>query len=486
MGIGNIFDIASSGITAQRLAMEVTGENIANVNTPGYSRQQVVMENRAVNSSNGFSLGSGVQIQTVRRSYDGMLQAQIVTGNSTYQQSLTRQAALEQIQPSFNELNADGLGKALDNFFGAWQDLSTNPGGTAERQALLSRSQILVDNFHQMEASLTSVANTSDANLEGISAEITDNARSLALVNRQILATQSVGGSPNELLDQRDLLLRKLSEKAGVTSTLALDGTATVQLPGGEDLVGGAGGTEYATVYTDPAGTPPLANNIMITGLGNPPPANDPLTDQDVTATIGGTGNSLGTIGGTLLVRGEIVSAYLDKLDEMASTLVSAVNDLHDDGYGTDGSTGNVFFAVAGTSAKTIALDGGLTTEKIAAALPTAGDPLPTSSGNNVNALAIAAVKEQAQGFLSGNATFGSFYNALVSKVGIDTQGAQNVAAQGGAFLKQLNALRESHSAVSLDEELTNLTKYQRAFQGSAKVINAATDMLDIVMGMVR
>lgn len=486
MGISNIFDIASSGITAQRLAMEVTGENIANVNTPGYSRQQAVMENRAVNSSNGFSLGSGVQIQTVRRSYDGMLQQQIVTGNSTYQQNLTRQTALEQIQPSFNELNADGLGKALDNFFGAWQDLTTNPGGTAERQALLSRSQILVDSFHQMEASLSSVASTSDANLTGITADVTDNARSLALVNMQILATQSVGGSPNELLDQRDLLLRNLSEKVGVTSTLASDGTATVTLPGGETLVGGAGGTQYATLYTTPDAAVPPTNKIMLSGLGNPPPANDPLNDDDVTSSVGGTGNTLGTIGGTLQVRDGIVPGYLAKLDEMASTLVSAVNAVHSAGYGVDGSTGNDFFDAAGTTSKTISLDAGLSSVKIAAALPTAGDPIPTSTGNNVNALGIAALKDQAQGFLSGNATFGSFYNTLVSGVGIDTQGAQNLTAQGGAFLRQLNALRESHSAVSLDEELTNLTKYQRAFQGSAKVINAATDMLDIVMGMVR
>ena len=162
MGISTLFDIASSGVTAQRLAIEVAGENIANVNTPGYSRQQAIMANGPVTTSNGFPLGTGVQIQSVRRSYDGMLQQQIVTGNSSYQQSLAKQTALNQIEPSFNELTSDGLGAAVDKFFGAWQDLSTNPQGTAERQSLLSTSQSLTDTFHQLNTSLTSVASGAD------------------------------------------------------------------------------------------------------------------------------------------------------------------------------------------------------------------------------------------------------------------------------------------------------------------------------------
>jgi len=483
MGISSIFDIASSGITAQRLAIEVAGENIANVNTPGYSRQEVIMENRPVGTANGFPLGSGVQIQTVRRSYDGMLQQQIVDGNSSYQQNLARQKALEQIQPSFNELASDGLGKAVDNFFGAWQDLSANPSGSAERQALLSRSQTLVDTFHQMNQSLTTVAKTADNNLVGISAQVTDHAKNLALVNTQILATQAVGGSPNELLDQRDLLLRELSEKVGISATLASDGTASVTLAGGEQLVAG---TSYATLYTNQNAALPPTNDIRLSALGNPPAANNPAGDANVTATVGGAGNGLGELGGMLQVRDSIVPGYLSKLDEMASTLVSAVNAQQSAGYGVDATTGNNFFAPAGTGSATIALDPGLTAAKIAAALPTATDPAPTSTGNNVNALKIAALQQNSFAFSTGSATLDGFYSAVVGGVGIDTQGAQNQTAQGASFLKQLNALRSSNSEVSLDEELTNLTKYQRAFQGSAKLINAATEMLDIVLGMVR
>jgi flagellar hook-associated protein 1 len=483
MGITTLFDIASSGITSQRLALEVAGENIANVNSAGYSRQEVIMTNRPVSIANGFLLGTGVEIQSVRRAYDGMLQQQIVNANSTYQQNLTRQEALQQIQPSFNDLAMDGLGTALESFFGAWHDLSANPAGSPERQALLSQAQGLVDTFHQMNQSLATVAQIADANLVGVTAEITDDAMNLALVNHQILASQSVGGNPNELLDQRDLLLRKLSEKIGITTTLSSDGTATVTLAGGETLVAGS---KWATMYTTAGAAIPPQSVIRLSGLGNPPPPNNPSVDADITATVGGAGNALGELGGLLQVRDSVVPRYTDKLDEIAAFLVSSVNAQHASGYGVDGSTGNNFFSAAGVTSGTIALDAGLTASKIAAALPTATDPAPPSSGNNVNALLMASLRQTTFAFSSGNATFDGFYSSLVGEVGIETEGSQNLTAQGAAFLKQLNALRSSNAGVSLDEELINLTRYQRAFQGSAKVISAATDMLDIVMGLVR
>jgi flagellar hook-associated protein 1 len=486
MGISNLFDVASSAVSAQRIAMEVTGENIANVNTEGYSRQQVVMANRPVTTINGFPLGTGVQIQAVRRSYDAMLQQQIVNGNSTYQQNLTKQTALDQIQPSFNELASDGLGSAVEKFFGAFQDLSTNPQGTAERQSLLSTAQVLTDTFHQINTNLTGVATTANNNLVGITSDVTTNARDLALVNTQIMATSAVGGNPNELLDQRDLLLQKLSEKVGITSTLQSDGTATVTLAGGQQLVSSS---KYATLYTNSNGATPPKNNIMVTAIGNPPPANAPASDTNVTLTVGGSGNSLGTIGGTLQVRDTIVPGYLAKVDEIASKLVTAVNTQHAAGYGIDGppaTTGNNFFAAAGTSSASIALDSTLTAQKIAAGFPTATDPGPTSTGNNGNAQKLAAIQTSTLAFSFGSSTIAGFYNSVVSTLGIDAQSAQNTTGQGAAFLQQLKTLHASNSGVSLDEELTNLTKYQKAFQGAAKVINAATDMLDVVMGMVR
>ncbi|MDD2336790.1 MAG: flagellar basal body protein [Geobacteraceae bacterium] len=117
MGINNLFNIATSGVTMARVAMEVTSENIANVNTAGYSRQTAVFETAPVNNSNGFSLGTGVQLATVQRSHDDLLQLQLVKGNSQYGESETKQTALSHIEPYFNDVTTDGLGQSIEDYF---------------------------------------------------------------------------------------------------------------------------------------------------------------------------------------------------------------------------------------------------------------------------------------------------------------------------------------------------------------------------------
>jgi len=482
MGIGDIYRVGYAGMAAARTAMEVTGENISNVNTEGYSKQQVNLATRFSITPAGVDIGTGVEVVAVQRSYDTMLQMQMVNGKSTYQQNLTRQNALTQIQPSFNELNSDGLGTSIASFFKAWQDLSTNPQGSAERQALLSKSQVMVDNFHNVADTLTGVANVADQSLTGLSSEITDNAKNIATLNAQIVATTALGGTPNTLYDQRDLLLQKMSEKVGITSTVQSDGTVTVALAGGEQIVSA---NQYATLYTNQNGATPPTNDLYVTALGAPPAANNPLTDTNVTATVGGPNNSQGQVGGTLQVRDSIVPGYMSKLDELASTLVSAVNTQHAAGYDLNGNTGSNFFAAGGTTAATISLDPALTATKIAAS---STDPTAPGGGaaNNVNAVALAGLANTSYAFSTGSDTFASFYQTQVSQVGIDVQSAQNATNQGEAYLKQLGVLRSSVAGVSLDEELSNLLQYQQAFQGSAKLLNTWSEMVDTLLGMVR
>ena len=277
--------------------------------------------------------------------------------------------------------------------------------------------------------------------------------------------------------DQRDYRIQELATKVDVSYSEQSDGTMTVSLPGGETLVEG---NRYATVATEDVSSTGL-NRIMFTPIGGG-------ASTDVTATIGGTDNSRGEIGGTLQVRDEIVPGYLARLDEMANQLVTAVNSQHNSGYGLDGTQNN-FFDPAGVTSATISLNGALTPDKIAAA---GQDPTSFLSGpgDNENALALAQLKNASLTFTvdgtSTASTVSSYYSALVSKVGVDTQNAENTTLQNQSFLKQLNTLRESNSGVSLDEELTNLIKYQRAFEASARMITAASDMLDTVMGMIR
>ncbi|WP_243370230.1 flagellar hook-associated protein FlgK [Geotalea sp. SG265] len=474
MGINDIFSIATRGIAAQRQAIEVTSENIANVNTAGYSRQRVIMESGPANIASSFPIGGGVEVVAIQRSYDNLLQTQVVNGNSTYEQNLAKQTALEQVEPLFNEVTTDGLGKAMESFFGAWQDLSLNPQGSPERQAMLARSQILVDTFHQLNTSLNTVITRSDQDLVSITADISDKLSSIAQLNQQIMTTQAMGGNVNEMKDQRDYLIQELSGQVGVTTAEQANGTITVSTLGGETLVSG---NQYRNVVTGAVGVPPQ-NHIYITDLANPP-TGAPLTD--VTATIGGAGNAYGKIGGTLQVRDDIVPGYLGMLNELAGNVIIQVNTQHRAGTGLGGTTNEDFFT--GTTSADIAVRGAIVADP---AIIAAGANPTTGPGDNRNALLIAGIKDAALAFSTGNSTVADFFNAFVSNVGVDVQQAKNTTAQGEAFLKQLNTLRESNSGVSLDEELTNLLKYQRAFEGAARLVKAGGEMMDTILAMVR
>lgn len=482
MNLFGILDVARSGLIAQQAALEVTSENIANVNTPGYSKQTAILESAPTVVTNGLPLGTGVNVVGIQRSYDALLQQQIVDGNSAYGESSTKQTVLQQIEPSFNEINSSGLGQSMDDFFNSWQDLSVTPSGTPERQTVIARAQTMVDTFHQMNTSLQSARSNADNALTGLTTDITDKAKSIASLNNQIQQTELSGGNANELRDQRDYLVQELSKEVGVSYKEQGDGTLTVTLSGGQNLVQG---TSYATLSTQTDGTTGL-NDIMFTPIGGG-------ASTDITSTVGGTGNSKGEIGGYLQLRDTIIPGYLGKLDEMANEMVTAVNAQHSSGYGLDGSQNN-FFDPAGTTSANISLNSAIVSDpdKIAAA---GSNPLTTSgAGDNTNASALAALRSSSITFTvtaggtttTTSATFSSFYSSFVSGVGIDTQNATNTSQQNSSYLKQLNTIRESNSGVSLDEELTNMIKYQQAFQASSKIVNTATEMLDTIINLVR
>lgn len=485
MSISNLYNIGVTGVRAQRLALDVTGENIANVNTEGYSRQQVLFTEDNVNSSGGFQLGTGVKVTAIQRSYDSLLQLQLVKGGGALQQSAVEQNALQRIEPLFNELGSDGLGKAISDYFGAWQDLSTNPTGTAERQAVYTRGQILTDTFHQVSSGLQATKDIANASLAEITASVTDMAANIARLNGMITTSEQLGNgsSANELRDQRDLLVRQLGEKAGISYRENSDGTVDVTMAGHELVTG----QNFAQVYVYPVGSQ-SSSDIYMTKVGKPPIKGvDPLsqlpTDDKIYTTANASAGTnqlsyLGELGGTLNVRDHIVPDIKAKLDAIASNLVNDVNTAHLAGFYFDSSgaqqaAGN-FFDPLQVTASGISLDSALTPATIAAGNVASGSAVP---GNNGNAQIIAALQAT---------TIGSSYTSLVSEIGVSVQNANNVTANNQSYIKQISTLRESNSGVSLDEELTNLIKYQRAFEGSAKLISTATEMLDVIIGLVR
>ncbi|HXE94908.1 MAG TPA: flagellar hook-associated protein FlgK [Dongiaceae bacterium] len=492
MSISALFNTASSSLAAQRAALDVTSENIANVNTEGYSRQRVILETAPTTSQNGIPIGGGVNVAAVQRIYDNVLNKQINDGTTLLGNNESKSNALLQVEPYLNEISGNSIGDAMQGLTDAWQSLSLNPAGVSERQTVLGKAQILVDTFHQVSGGIVNAQTFADQSLTAAATDVSSKAAAIADLNTQIKATELASGNANELRDHRDLLLQQLSKIVGVSYAEQPDGTMNVNLPGGEALVSG---DQYSTLYTNAVGPGVTTNEIRVTALGAPPSAPNPAADADVTATIGGSNNSKGEIGGLLYARDTTIPAYLAKLDELAYNLSYQVNTQHKAGWNLNNATGVNFFSpatavvppapaatYAGYSASIgVAIS---STNEIAAADT---NPLLGGVGNNKNALLLAGVASTQVAFSGGvMSTTANYYNSLVAGVGVDVQAAKNLTTQNEAFVRQLDNLRSSNSGVSLDEELTNLIKYQKAFEGASRVISTASQMMDTILGMVR
>ena len=539
MGINAAMEIGKNGLNVFRTATAVVSQNIANVSTPGYSRQRAIIETAPTTNLSGYSLGTGSMISNVDRFYDGLLRQQIASTETTLGYDSTKSTVLQQIEPAFNEINTKGVGAALSNFFAAWQDLTNNPGGTSERQSVLSNAQILADDLHATSKILSDTVSLQNDSLTPMIDNINATLKDIARLNGQITSTDLVAGNANEVRDKRDLLLKELAKQIDVTTTENSDGTTDVKIPDG------SGGT-LALVTGATAGTFSLDKT-------NPDRFVVQLTSVGGTVTT--VAPTTGSLGATLALRDSIIPGYQAQLGALATALTSEVNRQHIAGFDLSGVQGKDFFSpiprtgdlstgsdtvqnvdvtglrigmkVTGTdipvgtiigtidqtnktftlidsttglpAAATGTATGSTLTfpEVSAAALFSINSSMTTNTiaasskasaaGDNINAVKIAGL--QSQRLMSGNPptlTFNGFWDGLVSEVGLNVASSKTNVSQDEAFSNQLNILRDTTSGVSLDQELSDLMMYQRSYQACAQIITTATAMMDTVLGIIR
>jgi len=465
MSLAAALEIGKSGLKIYQVATEVISENIANVNTPGYSRQRVILSSAPPSTANGFPLGTGVKISSVERYYDSLLQKQLVNAGTTSGYDTTKSEVLQQIEPVFNEIAQDGLGASISDFFNSWQDLSLNPTGSAERQAVLDKGQILADQFNYVSQTLNNAIVAQNDALPSMKDDINRMLSSIATLNGQIKVTEQVAGNANEMRDQRDYLVRQLAENISISTVENSDGTtditysdATVGSP--YDLVTGSSAGTFSIITTGgflPDGTTPR-KDLQITTAG----AVGPTTIAPTT----------GKLGATVVVRDTTLPDYLTHVDTLAVNLATQVNTQNQAGFDLNGVAVAIDFFDPSTDAGSITVNPAMTTTFIGAS-GTVG-----VRGDNANALLLSKLNT-----VNGYSTS---YNTLMAQVGLDVQTANSVVTQDNAFMKQLTTLRDSSSGVSLDEELTDLIKYQRSYQASAKLITTAGEMMDTIINMMR
>ena len=462
-GLNGLFGIGSNALSTYQRALAVTGQNIANVSTPGYSRQEIILSETPPESGRPGQIGTGVEATQIRRSVDSFVEQQLLSSNERVGEFGASQKALSQIQLLFNDSNDQGIAAGIDEFFKAWQDVATNPADLTARTVLLTKADGLTKLLNQAGTQLGAQRISLDGQIQSGINDVNALAGKIADLNSQIKLTEVSGQQANDLRDQRGRFLNDLAGLVDISSIEDATGQVTVFVGVGQVLVA----EQKAYKLT---GVANVANNGLLDvrydgGTG---------PNTDITSAING-----GRLKGLIDARDTTAAGLQTSLNTLTSQLVSQVNTQHRLGYGLDGSTTQDFFTATATTSTTISL--ALTDrQKIAASSTAAGVP-----GNNVNALALSSLQTAAVAGL-GNTTFQSYYSAMAGSFGATLQGATR-DLQGQEILHdQLLAHRAEVSGVSMDEELINLLKYQRAFEAASKLITTSDEMLQTILGLKR
>lgn len=322
-----LLDIAISGINVSQEAINTTGHNISNAGTPGYSRQEVVGVTRNALFRGFGYIGQGAEISTVRRVQDQFLTNQLRSDTSTFFQLETYRGNIEQIDQLLAD-DATGLQSQLDDFFAAMQGAADNPADIPSREVLLGEAQGLVDRFSTINRYLEDLNNTLNGQITSDVAQINSLTAGIALLNEAIVS--ALGGAasepPNDLLDERDELVRQLSELVEV-DVIEVDDTYNVSLPNGQALV-----SVYDNFELDarPSEEDPNRYGVFYAGA---------TIEFDITSSITG-----GSLGGRLSYREEALDTAINNVGLIAVAVVQELNAQHNLGIDLNGNFGGDLF----------------------------------------------------------------------------------------------------------------------------------------------
>jgi flagellar hook-associated protein 1 FlgK len=431
---------ALAALNAQRYGLDVTGQNIANANTPGYVRQRA--ELAEVGPLPGMptlyatqGARTGVIVNGTSRLNDPVLDARVRTEHGRNSQSQTTSATLSDVESLFNEPTDNGLSEQLNDFWNSWATVANNPKDPAARSVVLQKAAGVAGSLNATSAALTSLTDTAIQKLTAVVGDINTATGSLAQLNGAIAVAQATGSASNSLADQRDALVLQLADKAGAQTTLQPDGTVTVTL-GGQPLVSGT-----------------TANSVAVSGT-------QLMVGGNVAGPAGGTAQGL------LDSLNTVLPGYQAKLDAVAAALANTVNAAHQSGYDLSGNPGAAFFS--GATAATISV-------AITDPLRLAASGTPGGNLDSGNALALSGLGTQAAGA-------DVQYRQLVSTVGSDVQRGSQQAAIQQSVTTSVDAQAQSVSGVSFDEETSAMLTFQRAYQASSRVLTTVDETLDTLI----
>lgn len=475
LGLFATLNLGARSLQAQQMGVEVAGHNLSNVNNPNYSRQRVEIDTSLTVPTPIGMQGSGAEVVAIKQLRDQILDDQIgselsVTGSLTSQQKalqyaqanlgqqIDRQAAGTDAAASATSLAGQfGLAEGISTLFNSFQSVSANPRDTTERTVLLKNATSLAAKFNQVDQRLQKLKTTLDDSLDSDVSAANRLMSDIASLNDEIAdAENRTNGPANDLRDQRQGKIEELSKLVNVSVSRDANDVMSIAV-GSTTLV--TGRTVLDTLQTYNAG----GGQMLVRTAGS-------------ATALTPTG---GSIEGTITARDGAIATMRTDINTLATLVMNEVNTVHATGFGLTGTTGANFFT--GTNASDIAVNATLSgNPQLVQASGVSGD-----HGDNKVALKLAQLADKQNVSLSGQ-TFSQNFNRIVSDLGQSLANVNGATETQGVVQSMLMTQRDSIMGVSVDEEMTNLVKFQKAYQASARIITTIDEMLDTVISMKR
>ena len=483
-GLNGSLYMGANSLNAQQLAIQTIGNNLSNINTPGYARERANLVESATVTNGSGAIGSGVtvsNIQSIRSSLlDGMVQQSLGSqGYADDQASLTAtvQTALGETftssassSSSSSTTSAGAIQTAMSTFFGALQTLAASPSDSTAREDVVQDASSLATSLNSAYSRIQEVQSQTATDASSITDQINQLSKTIASLNQQIIQVQSAsGGTADSLVDTRTADLDQLSSLVNVTSTTDSNGSIKVALTDAPSVVlvdgddgGGAGTTQSLSVSFDPTSTTPLTVSGSSSGsLGAGIPSGGSLGSHVETV------NNL--IGAPAADGG---SGLLAQLDGVATSLKSQMNTANEAGYDLNGTAGTAFFT--GTGAGDLAVSSTIKANpSLIAAASATGSPLDGSNAQNM------------ANIQNSTAVVPAFQDIVINVANAASTAATNQTTQD-QITSQLQTQQQSVSGVSIDEEMTNLISFQQAYSASARFITTISSLYNTLVNEIQ
>lgn len=436
-------------------ALAVSTNNIANVNTPGYTREVANLEEAPPVQYGNLSYGGGVELASITSVRDNVLQLRLNQETQTQGKLNTFTNGMNQIQTVFNEDDGSGLQSLLSNFFNSFQTLAADPTNSGDREAVIGAAQSLAAGFNESATTLTEQQQNADQGVVQTVQQVNQITSQIATLNGEISNGAGAGLNTNSFQDQRAQLITQLSGLIDVQTVTANGNSLTLTTNNGTELVVGNQSFNLQT------GVNPTTSLQDVYAQGT-----------DITSQIQG-----GTLAGDIQLRDQEIPQIQNNLDTLAYNLESSVNTQNAAGYDLNGNAGgNIFTAPTSVTGAALNMSVSITDPNLIAASSDG------TAGNNDNATALANL--QNSNIVSGQNPI-NYYSGIVTQIGNDTSNASSQLSGGNLLIQQINDQIGSESGVSLDEEGSNLILYQNAYSAASRIASVVEGLYQTAINMV-